>query len=265
MIKVNLCPVDELENEYWYIPDVLVLIAVAIAAFIAVNSYHDTIREKIDALTAEHQSKVESTNKLTPDLERFKNLGSDIAELETKIRALQAITVSKLGKYKLVIALEHLQNLKPTGLWLTHVTLGDAGKEDSDLAAQFDKRGNKQSQTDAFSIEGQAFDNILTAEMIAGMRSTQNQDEKSADPRTKINFEEIILKTSKTVNEGIDGFDELNIYPQFKIVGIISEKPENAMSEKASNLQSFFEDPPEINDELIGTSVLKSASKKKLF
>ncbi|MEN9836241.1 MAG: hypothetical protein RL011_2434 [Pseudomonadota bacterium] len=265
MIKVNLCPVDELENQYWYIPDVLVLIAVAIGAFIAVSNYHDTIREKIDALTAENQSKIESTSKLTPDLERFKNLGADIAELESKIRALQTITVSKLGKYKLVIALEHLQNFKPSGLWVSHIALGSAGKTDGDIRLQFEKSNAGDVDGSAYSVEGQAFDNILTAEYMSGMRSTQNQDEKSVDPRTKISFENITLKSAKTPTENDTDFEELGIYPQFKIVGRILERAENVTPERNSPLQSFFEMPPEIDDALIGTSDTPLKTKKKIF
>ncbi|MBM4252079.1 MAG: hypothetical protein FJ146_08920 [Deltaproteobacteria bacterium] len=265
MIKVNLCPVDELDNEYWYIPDILVLIAVGIGAFIAVNNYHDTIREKIDALTTEHQSKVEATNKLTPDLERFKNLGSDIAQLESKIRALQTITVSKLGKYKLVIALEHLQNFKPSGLWLTHISLGSAGKTDLDLRGQVEKSSDSDNDNSSYAVEGQAFDNILTAEYMSGMRSTQNQDEKSVDPRTKISFENIVLKSAKTPIAADSDFDELSIYPEFKILGRIVERAENFAPEKANPLQSFFEIPPPMEDVVIRNTDTGLSRKKRSF
>src|SRR4051812_12451807 len=99
MIKINLCPIDELESQYWYVPDVAVAVVIAIVAFLGVQYYLGTIQEQIDVARSNVQSLNENTTKLAPDLERFKNLKKDVDELNNKLNALKAITVSKISKY----------------------------------------------------------------------------------------------------------------------------------------------------------------------
>lgn len=206
MIKINLCPVDELENPYWYAPDLASILIVAIAAYLGVQYYFGTIEDQIAAVQSETIDKRQAEQRLKPALERFKNLKSNIADLNGRIQALQSITVSKVSRYKPVIVAEHLQNLKPEGVWYQSLKIGT--KADATL----------------FELEGQAFDNILVAELMTSMRSTANQELDEADLRTQIYFGDLTL-TETGLKSGSGGaFPELSGYPTFFVKGKFKER-----------------------------------------
>ena len=94
-----------------------------------------------------------------------------------KLRALNAITDSRLAKYRPLIAIEHLQNLKPEAVWLMSLTVDDAKIE----------------------LEAMATDNVLVAEFITALKSTQFQDIDPADLRTQVYFSEVTLSGSTVV------------------------------------------------------------------
>ena len=251
MITVNLCPIDELENQYWYVPDLVVFVLVGIMAFAAVNYYHDGMREEMDKLSVEQQSKNESINKLMPDLERFKNLGSEISELDSKVKALQAITVSRVSKYKSLIVLEHLHNLKPDGLWLNSLRIGSDSKKD---AAQNNPQGLdtlKLNADETFEINGQAYDNILTAEYITAIRSTGSQDADAADPRTLIYFSDLDLKQAEIGKpQGSGDFAEMSKFPSFILTGRFVERPATRLPVRQNEaVPTAFSDPPYLDED----------------
>ena len=226
MIKINLCPIDELENQYWYIPDLVVFVLVGLIAFAGINYYHDGVREDMDKLTAEKQSKTASTEKLLPDLERFKNLGSEIAELDSKVKALQAITVSRIAKYKSLVVLEHLHNLKPDGVWLNSLKIGGENKKNDALNVAAGPNPSGITDDETFEISGQAYDNILTAEYITAIRSTGSQEADAADPRTLIYFSDLTLQQAEIGKpQGLGEFSEMSKFPSFILNGHFVERP----------------------------------------
>lgn len=204
MIKVNLCPVEELENQYWYTLDVVVALVLAVGAYIGVQQYLDQVRQEIDKVANDVASLDESTRQLEPELKHFENLNQDIGKLNTKLGALQSITVSKISKYKPVVVIEHLQNLKPDGVWFDSVTFGVESPEH-------------------FVIKGQAFDNILVAEFMTGIRATESQEFDNSDVRTQVFFNQMELEDSAIGNTP-EGFPEMVGYPSFSIKGHVRER-----------------------------------------
>lgn len=227
MIKINLCPIDELESQYWYVPDLAVAVVVAIASFLGVQYYLGTIQEQIETTAASTQSLTDNTEKLAPVLARFKDLNRDIEELKTKLDALQAITVSKISKYKPVIVIEHFQNLKPEGVWFDSLKVGSPDNPAS------------------FELKGQAFDNVLTAELMTALRSTESQEPDEADLRTQVFFNKLALDNAVVLNTSPEGFPELVSYPEFLIKGEFKERgfmPTPAMQADEAKTVSQRED-----------------------
>ena len=215
MIKINLCPIDELESQYWYVPDLAMALAIALVSFFGVQYYLGSIQDQIDQTTAQVQSLTENTNKLKPDLERFKNLSKNIGELNQKLTALKAITVSKIAKYEPVIVLEHFQNLKPEGVWLTSLKIG-------------------VTQADGFEMKGQALDNVLTAEFITAVRSTGSQELDQGDIRTAVYFDHLVLEGTQVALTAPPDFPELASYPEFTLKGTFQERQSAAAPEGES-------------------------------
>jgi hypothetical protein len=267
MIKVNLCPIDELENQYWYVPDLVVLVLVGIMAFAGVNYYHDGLREEMDKLTAEQQSKTESINKLMPDLERFKNLGSEISELDSKVKALQAITVSRVAKYKSLIVLEHLHNLKPDGVWLNSLRIGSEGKKSDAPVGAPALNPEKMEDDETFEINGQAYDNILTAEYITAIRSTGSQDADAADPRTLIYFSDLDLKQAEIGKpQGSGDFAEMSKFPSFILNGHFAERPATKLPLKQNNTApTAVSDPPYLDEDAMRLGDLRKIQEDRNF
>lgn len=206
MIKINLCPIDELESQYWYVPDIAVAVVVAVVSFLGIQYYLGTIQEQIDTANSSIQSLNENTEKLAPDLLKFKGLKADIVVLNQKLDALKAITVSKISKYKPVIVVEHFQNLKPDGIWFESLKIGGA------------------ETPDKFEVKGQAFDNVLTAEFITALRSTGSAEPDESDLRTQVFFTGLNLVGSQMPEGPPEGFPELADYPTFTITGEYKER-----------------------------------------
>jgi len=238
MIKINLCPIDELENQYWYVPDLVVTALVGVAVFLALQFYLGTIQNEIDVVLADVASLEESTANLSPDLERFKHLGKDISDLNSKLNALTSITVSKIAKYKPVIVLEHLQNLRPEGVWFESVRIGFGDPVAKGGAAGATNQPPDQAASeDSFEIRGQAFDNILTAEFMTAIRSTDSQDIDSADLRTQVYFNDLTL-VEANIGKGSSarGFAELALFPVFSVRGYFRERSAPALPVKPEQM-----------------------------
>lgn len=223
MIKINLCPVDELENQYWYALDVAVAVVLALCSYIGVQQYLDHMRRDIEEVNAKVSSLEESTRQLEPELKHFEELNKDIRKLNEKLGALQTITVSKISKYKPVVVIEHLQNLKPEGVWFDSLKYGI-------------------DSADRFVIKGQAFDNILTAEFMTGIRATESQEFDSSDIRTQVYFSRMILEDT-TIQGATAGFPELIGYPVFTIRGDVQERGGATRGATGSTDVSISESP----------------------
>jgi hypothetical protein len=226
MIKVNLCPVEELEGPYWYVPDLAIALTVAVAGYFAVQYYLGTIQDDIDTVQQSITSLETSTKQLEPDLKRFETLDQDIQKLNAKLTALQNITVSRIERIKPLIVLEHLQNIKPMGVWYQSLDIG-------------------LSDPDEFKVSGQSFDSILTAEFMMALRSTETQDVEPSDLRTQIYFSGLSLRSVELRKGDVIGFPDLKDMPSFEIrgmfanrdVGEASHLPQDSNAKKVSSIE----------------------------
>lgn len=197
MIKINLAPVDELESPVWYVPDVALILVVALAGFLGVKFYLGSVRAEIDSLTTSRDSFRKSYTQLAPDLEKFKSLDANIKTLRNKLDSLKDITISKVARYKPIIVLEHLQNLKPDGVWFWSVKIiGNANK---------------------VQIYGQTYDNLLLAEFLSSLQATATDVSDPNDLRSQVYFTDVRLEQSEVVESGKQGFLDLRRYPEFRI------------------------------------------------
>lgn len=225
MIRVNLNPKEELESQIWFLPDLLVLLLVFLVAYSFVEGQLASVQDQITQTIASRDDFNEKTKKIQPDLEKFKNLGKDKENLLVKLRALQAITGSRIAKFKPLIAIEHLQNLKPESVWLTSLTADDA----------------------QLNFEAMALDNILVAEFITALKSTQFQDIDPADLRTQVFFSSVNLSGTAVVGAaavGAAGADNSNGdgTVRFRLTVSIGERlpPDPAAGSKQARAGQFM-------------------------
>ena len=209
MIRINLVPKEELESQFWFLPEVLLMLIVGFVVFAVVSMEMADIQDNIATVNATRNDFNEKAKLIAPKLERFKSLGKDKESLMVKLRALQMITDSKLSKYRPLIAIEHLQNLKPESVWLGSLSLVEENK----------------IEFDAF-----ATDNILVAEFISALKSTQFQDIDPSDLRTQVYFSEVVLSGTSAVDaapgQDLTSTDksEVSGTVRFKLTLTISER-----------------------------------------
>lgn len=213
MISINLAPVEELEDPLWWVPDALVVSLVLLMTYGFVYLYLDQTRERIVELqqsSAQIQSEI---NAIQPEVNRYNDLSAKINNLESKKRSLQRITESKLVRYLPVVLLEHLQTLKPDGLWFKSIAFvepalrtnsqGATGDETESQDSQntqpaanlFDNRGGEYPVT--IEVTGNAFDNIIIAEFMTSLSSTQMQTFDKSDIRSQLFFSDVGLSFSE--------------------------------------------------------------------
>ncbi|MCB9228790.1 MAG: PilN domain-containing protein [Deltaproteobacteria bacterium] len=178
MIKINLAPLEELENKLWYIPDLFIILAISLSSWFGVQYYLGQIKEDIVKITEERQNYEKSYQRLKPDLERFSLLNREVDQLKKKLNSLRQITVSKISRYRPIILLEHLQNLKPDGLWFNFL------KDDSD--------------EQIIRLVGGAFDNLLIAEFMSALTRTKFLEVDATDLRTQVYFPRVYLERVAT-------------------------------------------------------------------
>jgi Tfp pilus assembly protein PilN len=211
MIRVNLTPVDELESQHWYIADIVVALLVLGVGYLGLSMLISDKRSEIETLQADTNNYNENFVKISGDLTRINDLEKQIKELRKKLGSLREITVTQISRFKPVIVLEHIQNLKPEGAWLTNIEL----------------RADR-----TITIEGKAFDNLLVAEFMTALSSTRSQLVEPSDLRTQIYFGGIKLDISQVqsnVEKAAADAEPVDV-PVFKLDGWYDEAAPTATS-----------------------------------
>ncbi len=137
---------------------------------------------RITTKTAEIDANIE---RMQPDLQKFDQLSKQIDLLKNKLLSLESITVSRVSRYLSVILLEHLQNLKPEGVWFSSLSIDSKRKE--------------------ISIAGGSFDNLLVAEFINQLEETEKRKVEVKDLSSFVYFDKVKLEkvsNTKSSNEG---------------------------------------------------------------
>jgi Tfp pilus assembly protein PilN len=222
VIKINLTPIEELENPYWWAPDLAASIVIVGLTFGAVYYHVSSAEGEINQRASEKQRLIDETMALNADVDKFNSLSGKIATLESRKNALRQITESKLVRYLPIILLENIQNLKPDGVWLNSLAFVDK-KLDRDGAqaaasaaapANPPAEGGAPADTNAaanppapapnlftdykqsdfpitIEISGSAKDNVRIAEFMMALKATQNQSFEKSDLRTQLFFSNV--------------------------------------------------------------------------
>lgn len=183
MIRINLAPPSALKNKVWFVPELTLFLSVTFMVWYSSFLFLESIRNETKSIKRETQSIKADASKLLPEVKRYKVVKAQVDEIDQKLLSLKKVTVSKVSRYTPIILLEHLQTMKPIGLWLKGVQIDSANNQ--------------------IHIKGGAFDNLLIAEFIAKLESTEDQEIIRDDVRTFIYFSKIQLQKIYDQTEGI--------------------------------------------------------------
>lgn len=215
MIKINLAPIEEYEEPYWWVPDIITF-ALILGLTIAVGNYYLGIKQaEIERQREEEQNLLSSLDSMKGDVTRHEQLVKKIEELESLRQSFSKITQSKLARYLPVILLEQIQVVKPEGVWLSGIYF----KSDKDQQGDGTQAVQKPSDVREIEITGYAFDHIILAEFMTLLKATENQEFAEGDVRTHVYFDEINLHSTGTmaINRKVNGQDEPLGIVEFKI------------------------------------------------
>ncbi len=174
MLEINLAPIEELENKYWYVPDVATVLLLFLISWLGVQSYLNGMREETDSENQQKEEFIQNLSKLTPDLKRYDDLSKMIHDVDEKIKSVKYITASSVDRYLPVLLLEYLQNLKPEGVWFT------------ELSQNYEKS--------VIELTGGALDNLLIAEFMSSLDSTRYHEPDKLDVRSLLYFPKVRLE-----------------------------------------------------------------------
>ena len=194
MIKINLVPADELENPLWFVPDISIFLIVALITYFGFTSAITSIQDQITSAEEKKGEITSKRNNIANDVKEYNLLNRRIKKLHMQLSALDQITASHF-RFMPIIVLEHLQNLKPQGLWFKTLKIGD------------DKSEN------VVNVSGNAFDYLLVAEFLTNLRATEEQKIDHLDLRSQIYFSNSILRKAKMPDSERSGDPQ---YPDVK-------------------------------------------------
>lgn len=212
MIKINLAPPLELENKYWYVPELTIFALILCGSLLGTEFYVGTVEREIADYRVETDQLRRNTKRLRVDVERYAQINAQLDVLKEKIKAIERITVSKIARYLPIVLLEHLQNLKPEGVWFT--SLAD------------DSKGSQ------IKISGGAFDSLLIAEFLSALEETKQQDFDPTDIRTQVYFPSVFLE--KVTTSGASQVERQKSEPESEAQKALKETKEIQVSEKSS-------------------------------
>lgn len=173
MIEINLAPITETENKFWYLTDLVLLLCTTLIFSQLSNYYIHKREETIQSIRDQTLELTNQRKKLEPDLARYGLLVKQISDLKTKIEALEQITISKLERYLPVLLMEKIQSIKPDGIWFRSLN-HDAAKRQ-------------------IKILGNTVDSLYLAEFMRKLNETKEDLFSPKDLTSQIYFKDIQL------------------------------------------------------------------------
>ena len=214
MISINLIPEKKSWFPFWILFDLSVVSLVAGLGFVILSKYQTDVDFELEnkrASLAEIGSDIGDLDPLTAKYSELKNYETKLA---TQIDEVRTKALSQFVRYRPVILLEHLQNLRPAGLWFQNIQMMN-WKPDADslpvnsespadlpVATESIEEGifpatqKTVEQANAITIEGFALDNIILSDFLSALRATETHDVISGDLRTNLYFRTIGLENS---------------------------------------------------------------------
>ena len=106
MIRINLTPLDHLENRFWYIPDLAVAVVFSFFGWVFGKAYLNNLKAESAIIQVETEEINQRTLRLRSQVRKYKRLRTEVEMLGQKLAILENLTGSKVDRYKPIIVLE---------------------------------------------------------------------------------------------------------------------------------------------------------------
>lgn len=247
MIKINLTPVEELENQNWWWPDAIGLAFIVLLSVLSGYYYLYTLETQVEEYRQEAVAFEQKYRNLKGDIDKYEELSESIVLLQSKKESLTKITDSKVLRYLPIILIENLQNLKLEGIWFNQVKIISL----KDNSTTVDKKEPTASNIDTsksikveasrsskiwIELDGTALNNSLVAEFMTALQDTIDQDVDPDDLRTQVAFDEVSIAHASSKKISQDDESEVDVVGFRLTFGFqdLSDKTELENLEKVS-------------------------------
>lgn len=224
MIRINLAPPSSLLSKVWFVPELTLFILIFASVSFLESSYLSSLEDETREIQASTASTLQDLEKLHADIERFAALTKQVEAISDKLKSIEGITISKVGRYLPIIVLEYLQTMKPLGMWFN--TFQQDSKE-------------KQIQ-----LTGHVFDTLLVSEFINSIESTKKMMMDPRDIKSYVYFPNLILEkvsTDSAKREASTGEDDSQSDVQKAFKKTVDLKKSDKMTGGSTNTSVFPE------------------------
>ncbi len=159
MLKINLAPIEEVEDKFWFVIDLIAVFLAYVILSFAADLVISNLREDIAMKQADISLKKNQIRKMKKDIKRYDLIIIDVKRLEDRIKTIDQITVSKIKRFKTLVLLEKLNENKPDGLWFSYL-------EESEMDSKI-------------MIAGGALDSLLVAKFISNLKEDKKKQDTS--------------------------------------------------------------------------------------
>lgn len=176
MISINLTPYEELDNKFWFVPDIICALIMVVGVHLYAVQMIATQKVKIQKLEEDRAEIERSMENIEEKSKEIETLKDTIREIDKKISDVASVTLSPISRHEGVILVELMQVLKPVGVWYTSMEFRTSNKE--------------------IRISGFVHDPLMVAEFVRILRSTRDKTppEGSEDLRAQVYFERVKLE-----------------------------------------------------------------------
>ena len=186
ILHINLTPYDELQDNTWWIIDVVVIVAFLIASNVVgkfVTGKMNSEITKIDQEIAEVKSNI---NAIKSEGEKLSTLKEEIKKLQRRLDSYAEVGISDVNRYELLILLEYMQTLKPIGMWYNSLDIDTNDKK--------------------IVINGLVNDPEMISDFLVSLKSTQEEADLD-DIRNRFFFVKIDLEDFRENRFSLPGID----------------------------------------------------------
>jgi Tfp pilus assembly protein PilN len=190
MLDINVIGQQLPRSEYWFVPDLLLICALAIGLVGGRSLLMTQLRAQVEQVEAQTAKLNEAIAQTETEIAGAEQAAEKLKDLESRHQVLMGLKDQQVVRFKPIIVMELLQKAKPAGLWFEAIELvrtpssdqtGD--KPSSELAAYPHK----------IRITGRATSQKLVGNYASALAATSQASANNRDPRTQIYFDRINL------------------------------------------------------------------------
>jgi hypothetical protein len=218
LIEINLTPESEIKSYTWFVPDLMVLLAIVGGAFGFEKFQIGSLKLEIASIQENYETTSTQLRGLSEESKNYYSLKKRLETIRNKIFSITTLTQNLINHYKPLLLLELIQTNRPEFLWLSGAAL------ESRMIAVFIKKlkESKESLNPANKLLSQIYFSQIALEKISNSKSniTLNQTNELDQKLLQVIQEDTEGPTSSLNNfpqYSLQNFTDIKDYPEFRL------------------------------------------------